>query len=48
MNAQTSSLASTLDTKPSSKLTDIVTLGLFSIGIGAGAVFGLAVLLLTA
>ncbi|MCW8916270.1 MAG: hypothetical protein OQK24_10530 [Magnetovibrio sp.] len=44
MNAQTT----TLDGKSSAKLTDIVTLGLYSVGIGVGAVLGLVALLLTA
>jgi len=30
------------------KLTDVVTLALYSVGIGAGAVFGLMALLLVA
>lgn len=38
----------TIDDKPSSKLTDVVTLGLYSVGIGAGAVVGLMALLLVA
>lgn len=38
----------TIETKSSSKLTDMVTLGLYSVGISAGAVVGLMALLLAA
>jgi hypothetical protein len=38
----------TLDRKSVNKFTDIVTLGLYSVGIGAGAVAGLMALLLAA
>jgi len=37
-----------LERKAPSKLTDLLTLGLYGMGIGAGAVMGLMVLLLVA
>lgn len=44
MNIQTAAI----DSKTPSKLTDVVTLGLYSVGISAGAVVGLMALLLVA
>lgn len=44
MNIQTA----VIEPKTPNKLTDVVTLSLYSVGIGAGAVVGLMVLLLAA
>lgn len=44
MDTQTAAL----EAQNPSKITQMVTLGLFSVGIGAGALFGVAALLLAA
>jgi len=44
MNIETA----TVDVKPVNKVQDAVTLGLYAVGIGAGAVVGLMALLLAA